>query len=46
MTDAAKIVPRPIRDKVYGFIARNRYRIFGKLDECWVPAAEQAQRIV
>lgn len=43
---AAKIVPRPIRDTVYGFVARNRYRIFGKLDQCWVPTAEQAQRIL
>lgn len=46
MAGAAKLVPRPIRDTLYGFIARNRYRIFGKLDECWVPTAEQAQRIV
>jgi predicted DCC family thiol-disulfide oxidoreductase YuxK len=26
-------VPRPVRDWVYDFIARNRYRIFGQRDE-------------
>lgn len=43
---AANCIPRPIRDSVYGFIARNRYRIFGRLDQCWVPTAAQSQRIV
>lgn len=31
------IVPRPIRDWVYSIIARNRYRWFGRRDECMVP---------
>lgn len=30
-------VPRPIRDWVYRFIARNRYRWFGKADACRMP---------
>lgn len=28
-----EVVPRPIRDLVYDFIARIRYRIFGKRDD-------------
>ncbi|HRF59655.1 MAG TPA: DCC1-like thiol-disulfide oxidoreductase family protein [Fimbriimonadaceae bacterium] len=31
------IVPRPIRDGVYRWIARNRYRWFGKKEACWIP---------
>jgi len=34
---AFMIVPRFIRDGVYDIIARNRYRWFGKKEECWVP---------
>ncbi len=31
------LVPRPLRDLVYAFIARNRYRWFGKKEVCRVP---------
>ncbi len=31
------LVPSPLRDLVYDWIARHRYRWFGKRDECWVP---------
>jgi predicted DCC family thiol-disulfide oxidoreductase YuxK len=37
---AFMILPRFIRDGVYNFIARNRYRWFGKKEECWVPTPE------
>lgn len=35
-----KVVPRPIRDAVYSWIARNRYRWFGKQDACRIPTPE------
>jgi predicted DCC family thiol-disulfide oxidoreductase YuxK len=36
------LIPAPIRDVVYAFIARNRYRWFGKYYACRLPtAAEQ-----
>jgi predicted DCC family thiol-disulfide oxidoreductase YuxK len=41
-----RIVPRFIRDPLYRMIARNRYRIFGKRDSCWLPAAEYRDRIL
>jgi predicted DCC family thiol-disulfide oxidoreductase YuxK len=41
-----KIVPRPIRDAVYLLIAKNRYRIFGKKDQCWLPRPEWKERFV
>lgn len=31
------IVPRPLRDGVYDWIARNRIRWFGRQESCWVP---------
>ena len=31
------LVPRPLRDLCYNFIARNRYRMFGKRDACMLP---------
>lgn len=35
------IVPKFIRDAVYNFIARNRYKWFGKKDSCRVPTPEE-----
>ncbi len=31
------IIPKFIRDLVYSFIARNRYKWFGKKNVCWIP---------
>lgn len=41
-----RMVPRPLRDPVYGWIARHRYRLFGKRDSCWVPAPEWRDRLL
>ena len=43
---AAAIVPRRLRDAVYRLVARNRYRWFGKLDQCWVPDAADRDRLL
>jgi predicted DCC family thiol-disulfide oxidoreductase YuxK len=40
------LVPYPLRDLVYDWIARNRYRWFGKRDVCWVPTKELRARFV
>lgn len=34
------ILPRFVRDAVYDFIANNRYKFFGKQDQCRVPTPE------
>ena len=39
-------VPKPLRDAVYSLVARNRYRIFGKYEECFVPDAEMRARVM
>ena len=31
------VVPAFIRDFIYNIIAKNRYRWFGKKNECWLP---------
>lgn len=40
------IVPRFLRDAVYNFIARNRYRWFGKSESCMVPTADVRSRFL
>jgi len=41
-----RIIPSGLRDPVYRFIARNRYRIFGKRETCWVPSEEFRSRVL
>lgn len=40
------IVPKFIRDAVYGFIAKNRYKWFGKKDSCMIPSPELKDRFI
>jgi len=40
------VMPRFLRDAVYDWIGRRRYRMFGKRDACWVPNAELAERFL
>lgn len=39
-------VPRILRDGIYRFIARNRYRWFGHREACMVPTPELAERFL
>ncbi len=41
-----RLVPRPLRDIAYDFIARNRYRWFGKRDTCRMPTPEERERFL
>ena len=40
------IIPRPIRDAVYVFVANNRYKWFGKQDTCMIPTKELKDRFL
>ena len=41
-----KRLPRALRDPVYDLIARNRYRIFGRTEQCMVPSAAERERFL
>lgn len=41
-----RIVPRPLRDAVYNWIARNRYRWFGRQEQCMLPRPEWKGRFI
>ena len=43
---AGQIIPRPLRDLVYRFVAGNRYRVFGKYDTCMLPKPGQRSRFI
>lgn len=34
---AFKVIPKGLRDRIYDWVARNRYRWFGKRDTCMIP---------
>jgi predicted DCC family thiol-disulfide oxidoreductase YuxK len=41
-----RLVPKPFRDALYNLVARNRYRVFGKYETCFVPDAELRARVM
>ena len=41
-----KLVPRPIRDGLYRFIARHRYRLVGRREACRMPEPGQQSRVI
>jgi predicted DCC family thiol-disulfide oxidoreductase YuxK len=41
-----KLVPRPLRNAIYDWVARNRYARWGKRDECWLPTPELRARFL
>lgn len=40
------LIPRPIRDIVYDFVARHRYRWFGKKETCRMPTPAERERFL
>ncbi len=40
------VVPRPLRDAVYHWIARHRYRWFGRREQCRVPTPDLLARFL
>ena len=46
MFSVFRIVPRPVRDWMYDLVARNRYRLFGKRAQCYLPSPEDAERFL
>jgi predicted DCC family thiol-disulfide oxidoreductase YuxK len=40
------LIPRPVRDWAYRIVARNRYRWFGKVDQCALLTEEQKAQML
>ena len=40
------LIPAPVRDGFYDFIASNRYKIFGKRETCRLPTPEEKNRFL
>lgn len=43
---AFRVVPAPLRDVIYRWIARNRTRLFGKRDSCYLPSPADRDRFI
>lgn len=41
-----KIIPKSLRDSIYQYIAKNRYKWYGKKDECMIPSAEVRSKFI
>ena len=41
-----KFIPRPVRDFIYSIISKNRYRWFGKKNECLLPDNTTRERFL
>jgi len=40
------IVPKPLRDFIYDYIAKNRYKWFGKKQDCMLPNPDDIDRFL
>jgi len=38
------VIPRGVRDAIYDWVARNRYRWFGRRDACMLPSSDRSWR--
>ena len=43
---AGRLLPRAWRDAAYRFVARHRYRWFGRQDSCWMPTPDLKARFL
>ena len=41
-----RLIPRPVRNWLYGLVARSRYRIWGRYDTCPLPTEETRPRFL
>lgn len=44
--NAIRLIPRPVRDRIYRFIACNRYRLFGRRATCRMPSESERERFL
>ena len=41
-----RIIPRAFRNRLYDFIARHRYQVFGRSENCILPNPEQRHKFI
>jgi predicted DCC family thiol-disulfide oxidoreductase YuxK len=41
-----RLIPRPLRESAYRFIARERYRIWGRYETCPIPTPEESRHFL
>ena len=46
LAGAAGALPKPLRNRMYDVIARSRYRVFGRYDQCVIPSEESRSRFI
>lgn len=46
LTAVFLLLPRPLRDRLYGWLARNRYALFGRGDMCALPDPAFRKRLL
>lgn len=46
LVNVARLLPRPLRDRLYRTLARNRYRWFGRHEACMLPPEEHENRFL
>ena len=46
LAEVFKIIPKPVRNGVYRFIAKHRYNVFGKKETCMVPTEELKSKFI
>jgi predicted DCC family thiol-disulfide oxidoreductase YuxK len=40
------VIPKPVRDRVYKWVAKNRYKWFGRNDSCMIPSKGNRDRFL
>lgn len=40
------LIPKPLRDAIYSYIAKNRYKWFGKRNKCIIPTPEIKRKFI
>ena len=46
LTGLMSVLPTAILDRAYNLVARNRYRVFGRYEQCLIPGTEFRSRFV
>jgi predicted DCC family thiol-disulfide oxidoreductase YuxK len=46
LASIVRVIPRSLRNALYRWIARNRYRLFGRREVCLLPPVNEADRFL